>query len=226
MYFYILNFIINFLKLFVKKDDKLILFNSFGGRKYDDSPKEIFENMVSDFRFEDYKFVWAFDNPEKFDVKNAKKIKTDSLVYFITALKARCWITNSSVERGLNFKQKHTYYFNTWHGTPIKKMGTDISTVNTSFRSKKNQLVDNMTAQGDYEAQIFSNVFNVAKEKFLLCGLPRNDILSKYDLEDKEKIKRKLGIPLNKKVILYAPTFREYKKDSANNCLLYPPHIF
>ena len=39
------EFCINVMKLFVKTDDKLILFNSFGGRKYDDSPKAVFDVM-------------------------------------------------------------------------------------------------------------------------------------------------------------------------------------
>ena len=42
------------------------------------SPKEIFERMIVDKRFEEYKFVWAFHMPEKFDVPKAKKIKTDT----------------------------------------------------------------------------------------------------------------------------------------------------
>lgn len=115
----------NTLKLFVKTDDKLILFNSFAGRKYDDSPKAIYEEMKKDPRFKDYRLVWAFHQPEKYDAP--QKIKTDSLTYFKTALAARVWVTNSSVERGLNFTGKRTLYFNTWHGTPMKKMRSDIN---------------------------------------------------------------------------------------------------
>lgn len=57
VYYYIFSALINLLKLFVKPDDKLILFNSLAGRKYDDSPKAIFEAMRKDNRFKDYKFV-------------------------------------------------------------------------------------------------------------------------------------------------------------------------
>ncbi|MBQ7037485.1 MAG: CDP-glycerol glycerophosphotransferase family protein, partial [Clostridia bacterium] len=121
LYYYVFSFLLSALRLFVKPDDKLILFNSFGGRKYDDSPKAIFEKMQKDPRFQDYKKVWAFHNPEGKEIPGVTCIKTDTFRYFVTALRARVWITNSSVERGLNFKGKNTYYFNTWHGTPIKK---------------------------------------------------------------------------------------------------------
>ncbi len=46
-----------FIGLFVKTDDKLILINSFGGKKYDDSPNAIFEMKRQDPRFSDYHMV-------------------------------------------------------------------------------------------------------------------------------------------------------------------------
>ena len=45
---------ISFLKLFLKSNDKLIIFSSFGGRKFDDSPKAIYDTMLKDKRFNDY----------------------------------------------------------------------------------------------------------------------------------------------------------------------------
>lgn len=223
VYYYSFSFFINFLKLFVKPDDKLILFNSFAGRKYDDSPKAIYEAMLSDKRFQGYKFVWAFHHPDEFDIQGAEIIKTDTIHYFITALKARVWITNSSVGRGLNFKGKNTFYFNTWHGTPIKLMGSDIVSTNQSFRTKSKNKTDIMTSQGDFETAIFSRVFGIPEGHFLCCGLPRNDRLSNYTEEYRSTLKKKLGIPSDKKVILYAPTFREYEKENGSECVLLPP---
>ncbi len=47
IYYYVFSFILLVLRLFVKTDDKLILFNSFGGKKYDDSPKELYINLMN-----------------------------------------------------------------------------------------------------------------------------------------------------------------------------------
>ncbi len=223
LYYYLFSFLLWIVRLFVKPDNRLILFNSFGGRKYDDSPKVIFEAMQKDPRFQGYKIVWAFHAPEKMDIPGAACIKTDSFKYFITALRARVWITNSSVERGLSFKGKNTFYFNTWHGTPIKKMGTDMGKENQSFRQKGGFRVDTMMAQSDFEADIFSRVFHIPRENFLLGGLPRNDHLANYTEEERQSIREKLGIPREKTVILYAPTFREYTKDKGRACVLIPP---
>ena len=45
-----------------KVDDKVILFEAFGGRNYTCSPKAIYERMLTMEEFNDYKFVWSFIN--------------------------------------------------------------------------------------------------------------------------------------------------------------------
>lgn len=224
-YHTLFSFIINLMKVFIKTDDRLILFNSFAGRKYDDSPKEIYLAMKDDPRFKDYRFVWALHEPEKYDISGAEIIKTDNLHYFVTAIKARVWITNSSVERGLSFKGKHTLYFNTWHGTPIKKMGSDMNKGNESFgtKSKGSSVFDVMCSQGNYETEIFSRCFRLPKEKLLNSGYPRNDILVNYTVQQRQEIREKLGIKEEQKAILYCPTFREYEKDENLGVVLAPP---
>ncbi len=226
VYYWIGSFVINTLKFFVKPNSNLIFFISFGGKKFDDSPRVIYEEMIRDKRFDGYDLVWAFQNTEAFVIPRGRIIKTDSFKYYITVLKARCWITNSTVERGLNFKGKNTLYFNTWHGTPIKKMGVDINGYNKSFGKELKWKNDLMTSQSKYEADIFSRVFNINRDKFIVCGLPRNDVLSDRTIETKHKMMQKIGLPLDKKVILYAPTFREYERDEKFNCVIKPPIDF
>ena len=52
IYYWFGSFILNIIKLFVKPDDNLILFISFGGKKFDDSPRAIYEEMIIDSRFD------------------------------------------------------------------------------------------------------------------------------------------------------------------------------
>lgn len=222
------NISIKLLSLFIRKDKNLILFVSFGGRKYDDSPRCIFEKMVLDKNFDNYKLVWAFINPKQHKVDSrAEIIKIDTLKYFVTCLKARVWITNSAITRGLSFKSNWTFYLNSWHGSPIKKMGEDINQGNSSFKSHGRNLIDVMLSQSSFEAQIFSRVFNIPYENFRVYGLPRNDeLVSRNNDNEINRIKSILDIPQDKKVLLYAPTFREYIKDSNSNCVIYPPINF
>ena len=95
IYSFVFNIFFKILRIFIKTENDVILINSFGGKKYDDSPKVIFEYMKTKEKYDKYKIYWAFDNQEKFEIEKAEKIKTNSLKYFIIALKAKYWITNS-----------------------------------------------------------------------------------------------------------------------------------
>lgn len=223
IYYFVMNLFLRLLSCFLKPSDNIILFNSFGGKKYDDSPKAIYEMMKEDSRFNEYRFVWAFHDIKQFHIDGAEMVKTDTLKYFVTALRARVWITNSSIERGLHFKRETTFCLNTWHGSPIKNMGTDMEGANKSMILKTYSSVDIMNAQSRFDADVFSGCFGIPRESFLECGLPRNDVLCLDTREMREKYKKMLGINPDKKVILYCPTFREFDRDSSFGCVLHPP---
>lgn len=207
LYYYVLSASINLMKIFVKTDEKLILFVSFGGRRICDSPYAIYEQIRKDKRFHNYKLVWAINDITRYpDIEY--KVRIDSLKYFITALKARCWITNVLVERALNFSGKNTFYLYTDHGAPIKKVGKMDD--KTSFHSMSKDHFDAALAQSQYERKIRASFLSLTEEKVYLTGIPTNDILANYTKEYRKEIREKLGISSEKKVILYAPTFREY----------------
>jgi CDP-glycerol glycerophosphotransferase len=218
LYHYIISFLLKLFGLFIKTDDKLILFNSFGGAKFDDSPKAIYDYIKNNPKYDDYTLVWAIDDFSLVDGK-VNTIKNNSFKYFVTALKAKYWITNSSIERGLKFKKQNTIYINTWHGSAFKLMGNDMRDKTTNYNVSK---ADYFYAQSMYDINVFSKAYNLSKKTLVLAGLPRNDELFNVKKAEIENIKNKLNIPLNKKVILYAPTFREYSRGS-NGCVLKPP---
>ena len=210
---------LSLLKVFVRSRDDLILFNSFGGKKYDDSPKAIYEVMKNDPRFKGYELLWAFNDPDRFpEVENS--IKSDGFGYFVSALKARCWVSNSSVQRGIDFKGKNTYSFNTWHGSAIKKMGLDSS---PSFDNKIVRNNDTILAQGRHDIEVFTRAWSLPEKVFKVFGLPRNDELAHVTKERRASIRNKLGIPDGKKAILYAPTFRDYQLDSMSQVTMSLP---
>ena len=206
IYYYTFSALINFIKIFVTPDDKLILFVSYGGRYYNESPRCIYEAMLKDDRYKGYKLVWAFRRPELVDLETPK-IKIDTLQYFITALKARCWITNVVIERGLNFKGKKTFYFHTTHTTFLKLMGYDDKS--SSFDLPCGYKYDCSCAQSEEDMKAQMSMFHVKKEQILMSGYPKNDCLCHYEKAEQYSIRKKLGIDDNKVVILYAPTYRD-----------------
>lgn len=225
IYFYVGSYLIKIIKIFVKPDDKLIFFSSFSGKAFDDSPRALYEGMLNDPRFDDYELAWDFRNPERYDLKRGVKIKTDTLDYYIKLLKARLWITNVSMNRGLDFSGKHSFVFNTWHGSAIKKIGVDVKEGGGSFKSKSKQKKgDVMLAQGVYDVKTFSRAYELQENEVIPIGLPRNDELVYNNKEDIiTSLKNKIGIPQNKKVIFYAPTYRDFIKDDNKNSIFDMP---
>lgn len=207
-----------FIGLFLKTQDNLILINSWAGKKYGDSPKILFERMIKDPRFEKYSYVWAFEHPEKFDIKGAAKIKIDTWKYFITALRAKVWITSINIERGLTFKKKNTIYINTWHGAGTKKIGNACSGRNDYDLSN----VNIMLTQSEFENQIFIRDFKCLPESLHKIGFPRNDELFHFTDNDRDRFREELSIPCGKKVILYAPTWRD-SRDGGLSYRVEPP---
>ena len=208
IYYYFVKFVVAIIKCFVKRDDKLILFVSYGGRYFNDSPKCIYEAMIKDERFTGYRFIWAFIRPDEYDIPT-RKVNINSFSYFFTALKARCWITNVSIERGLNFKDKHTFYFHTTHTTLPKLSGYDGEDFKTGVYSLYKIKYDCSCAQSLKEKEMQKSMYGLRDDQILVSGYPKNDILCHYTAEQRNRIRIKLGIPDGKIVILYAPTYRD-----------------
>ena len=102
--------------------------------------------------------------------------------------------------------------YTTWHSTSVKKMGIDIkgSNIRDFFCPGVTMLLDS-----DFNIDLLSRLtFN--KLKYVKIGCPRNDVLYNIDPETVRKTKEELGIPLDKKIFMYAPTFRESDGDNKN----------
>ena len=221
LYKYSMSTVFHTLGLFVKTDSKLILFNSFSGKKYNDSPKVLFKALVSDKRFKNFQFVWAFEEPEKFKIPNAKSIKIDSWEYFKTSLQARIWISSVNIERGLHYKNENTIYINTWHGAGTKKIGNACS----GRKDYDFTTVDIMLVQSHFEKEIFERDFLCNSEAIRIVGFPRNDELFHITNSQRNQLKIQFNIPEGKKVILYAPTWRDSKDGGMSYEFIPPIHM-
>ncbi|WLR61384.1 bifunctional glycosyltransferase/CDP-glycerol:glycerophosphate glycerophosphotransferase [Guptibacillus hwajinpoensis] len=196
---------------------KKVLLESFGGKGYSDSPRYIYEELLkSDHK---YDYLWVYDKKKKDIPGNPKQVRRLSPAYYYHLATAKYWVSNARMPN-FAIKRPETVYLQTWHGTPLKKLAADMKEVRmpgtTTEKYKRNfyneaQKWDYLVSPNDYSTSIFRRAFKFGKE-VLDVGYPRNDILY---LEDEEKarrqqeIKAKLGIPADKKVILYAPTWRD-----------------
>lgn len=208
----------------VKTEDNVILFESFQGRNISCSPKAIYHQALRNEDYKGFKFVWALRDQEKIDnLQNNERtsaVKYGSLSYMKALARAKYWVTNSTMPVYAKPKKEQIFIQN-WHGTPLKRLGCDIKT-DEAKAQKLSSIHKQYISQGklsDYfvsPSQFYSEKISTAfaqeqnrDKKFLQLGYPRNDILFKFTKEDASEIKKTLGIPEDKKVILYAPTFRD-----------------
>lgn len=210
LYTFIGSMIVKTWGLLLKEEPRTILFVSFMGKNFNDSPKVIYDRLIKDPYFSNYQFVWAFTEPDKYEIsdKNTKKVKMDSLDYLKTALTASYWVTNVNIERGLHFKKEYTKSINSWHGVPLKKIGNDVKGRNDFDFSD----ADVFCYSGNYEYEIYKRAFKLTDDNLYKVGMPRNEIVLKNDQKIIDKVKSELEIG-NKKIILYAPTWRENPND-------------
>lgn len=223
LYYHLGSLFLRFIGLFVKTDPNLILFISYGGQKYDDSPRVVYEYLLKHPVSSKHKYVWAFIEPDKFP-QVEQKVKVDTLSYYITAMRAGYWVTNSSASRGLNFRKKQTKNYLFQHGMAgIKKIGTDVELFDKAFRIGFHETFDAVFIEGKKELDILPRAWQMDPSVFRMTGLPRNDDLATVTEDEIRRIKNRLGIPLSKKVILYAPTFREFSRaEDGRNALGIP----
>lgn len=214
LYFYFFSGILKFFSFFLRPTNNEFLIVCYGGRKYGDNIKPVYEALLKDSRFNNWTFVWAFRSPEKYilpDTERTQKCRIDTPTFFYHALKAKCWLTNVTIQRGLSFKNKGTFYVNTWHGVPLKYIGLDIKT-GSSFRVLNGtENFDLICTMGTYDANIAKSAFGVESNKIIVTGYPRNDKLFCEDIEIvRDRVLNKLNIDFTKKIVLYAPTYRDY----------------
>ncbi|WP_368653166.1 CDP-glycerol glycerophosphotransferase family protein [Ornithinibacillus sp. 4-3] len=199
-----------FMKLPLKKD--LIFFESFLGKNYSDSPKYIYEYLVNT-NDDRYKAVWSFN--EKTNIPgNAIQVKRFSLKYFYYVARAKYWVSNSRLPKYLD-KREENIYLQTWHGTPLKMLVFDMNDVYSADPKYKENFYqqsrrwDYLSSPNQYSSDIFRRAFKFDKE-MLEFGYPRNDILYQKNTDEHiQQIKEKMNLPRDKKIVLYAPTWRD-----------------
>lgn len=213
-----------FLTSFAKVDPKLILFSSYAGTKFNDSPYQLFEHLNNEAY--DYKLAYVFTSRET--MQSFKKaypeheaIKHNSLRHYYYLSKAGYWIFNYKTPS--YFKKKaQTIFLQTWHGIPLKKLGNDIENVKQTFyRSQQSykKMAQSYTNEGKkinyflmpspYALEHLKSAFKLSAKKIIKCDYPRNELLYNYTKDDIKAIKKELKLPTDKKIILYAPTWRD-----------------
>lgn len=208
---------INKLKNELKKyTKKTVFFESFMARFYSGQPKYIYEKMLELGLDEKYDFVWAYNKESKIP-GNPVIIKRRSEHYFDMLRASSYWITNISFP--ILKPNQDIIHIHTTHGTPYKRMGTDIESTDKNVTkgsiSREVGTWNYLLSPSDYAKKIFKRSFEY-DGPIINKGYPANDIFYEDTSIKEQEIKNKLNIDSDKKIILYCPTFRDYEVDDNN----------
>ena len=192
--------------------ENTIVFESFLGKNYSDSPKYIYEYLAKNYPGK-YNMVWVLDNKTKLPYEGIK-VKRFSRKYMYYMATAKYFVFNMRQPTWFK-KRKGMIFLETWHGTPLKKLVFDLDEVYSASPLYKKEVYkqsrewDYLIAANEFSSRVFKSCF-MFDNPMLEYGYPRNDLLHSPDRDKRaEELKEKLGIPKYKKTILYAPTWRD-----------------
>lgn len=156
--------------------------------------------------------------------------------YYRTYGRAAVWISNSILAPELLPRAGQTY-LQTWHGTPLKRIGLDvIDTTQTAMNGKAEidqryrdeaRKIGVFLSAGSFTTRAFASAFDLPahgpRSPLVETGNPRNDVLATATEADRAAARERLGIRAGKRVLLYAPTWRDDQHDSRSGYVYEQP---
>lgn len=185
------------------------LFESQMGKSASDNPRAIFEEMMS--QVPRLRPIWVSDGGDQVskDLPETRTVRRDSYGYLYALARSKFLIDNQSFPRYF-VKRRTQRYLQTWHGIPLKKMGKDLRNRNrASEDARLNEHVrkwDGLNVASPYFERVFIPAFGFRGTQ-IKYGSPRLDSLVNGKI-NATSAKNRLGIPVGKRVVLFAPTFR------------------
>jgi CDP-glycerol glycerophosphotransferase len=205
-------------------DPNLVMYEAFGGNGVLCNPEAIFRGLRKDSEFSRLKHVWvlssASGNPEIVQEfagdRSVRFVRPNSAGYYRALATSRYLINNATFPVEFSKRAGQTY-LNTWHGTPLKRMGFDIGdTASRVANSIRNFLAaDYLLAANHFMTeQMYENAHKlrgIYRGLIVEEGYPRID-RQFVDAGDVASIRARLdghGLDLrDRQVILYAPTWK------------------
>ncbi|SEL08837.1 bifunctional glycosyltransferase/CDP-glycerol:glycerophosphate glycerophosphotransferase [Streptacidiphilus jiangxiensis] len=192
-----------------------VLYDVFEGRSYSCSPRAVHQEMLrrGDGRVA---HLWAVLDYRMPTPPGARTVLIGSAEWYEALARSRWIVGNTHLPEELERRQGQVVV-QTWHGTPLKRIGFDFDNdwfTDTDYlrrlehEAKQWQV---LLSPNRFSTPILRQAFHYEGE-ILESGYPRNDMLLAADREQRAQVVReRLGLPPGKRVVLYAPTWREHQ---------------
>jgi CDP-glycerol glycerophosphotransferase len=192
-----------------------VIYTSFNGRQYSDSPRAIHEELVR--RGAPLEHLWVVADGQCEVPPSAQVVREGSREWHEALGNARYVVSNDHFPSWFK-RRPDQVCLQTWHGVPLKRLGFDV----ISRRQQLNRFIewdeqlDNwqyVISPGAFSTPILKRAYAIEGE-MLETGYPRDDVLARPERDElSREVRRRLGIPEGKRTVLYAPTYRDHVFD-------------
>jgi CDP-glycerol glycerophosphotransferase len=189
-----------------------VLFDAFKGTQYSDSPRALHEELLRRGTRLDH--LWVVRDDQVPLPSSVTPVRMWSPEWYEALATSRYIVANNHLPDWF-LKRDGQVVVQTWHGTPLKKIGHDIEAIHFADQrylervEKEVKSWDMLVSPNSFSTPILKRAFGFAGE-MVESGYPRNDILRRSGMEQREQwIRRRIGLPRNKRVVMYAPTWRD-----------------
>ena len=193
-----------------------ILFDTYTGRQYSDSPQSIYAELRGRERWADYPMSWLVADGQVRLPEDLTPVRHKGEEYYRELARSRYLVSNSR-QPAWYHRHPDQVVVQTWHGSMLKRIGFDVENIRGKSRDYFDKLAwetkqwNYLVSPSPWATPILRSAFRFDGE-ILETGYPRNDIFFSADRERiAERTRRLLGLPEGKKVVLYAPTWRDDK---------------
>jgi CDP-glycerol glycerophosphotransferase (TagB/SpsB family) len=210
----------NLFKMLPVDENKIIYISHYGNR-FGCNPKSMFDHIKE--HYPEYKNVIVLNKPDVNHEYSEEKVVGYYSISFLRELAtSKYWVVNTNLHPDLA-PRKETVYLQTWHAAgAFKKFGLDLP----ENRGKEKESWEKDTSHwtklissSESIIDTYASACGIDKNKIHPIGLPRNDIF--FQAKDIARMKGEFyttyNIPEDKKIILYAPTYRDTGNDNPVN---------
>ncbi len=201
---------------YIKKNEIVLQESSKSG--LEGSLYYILNELCKNFKFKNFKkyIVLKEDKIEYFlkqiknkNFKNVKILVYGSDQYYKKLYEAKFLICNCALPNNF-IKKQNQVYINIVDEIPLIHIGRDnkISSYSLGNMQRNFLMADYVICANEYTLNIIRKAYmldNIYNGKYIICGLPKNDIF--FQKNKQEKLKKKIN-PKNLKIIVYAPVKR------------------
>jgi len=190
-----------------------VVFVSFKGRSCSDSPLGISQELRR--RGDGREQIWAVSDWSVPVPDGARPVLMWTEAFWDALARSRHIVSNDELPTAFA-KRPGQIYVQTWHGTLLKRIGFDVEDPKFADGQKYNEVLAQEVRKWDlalspnpFSTPLMRRAFRYEGQ---ICesGYPRNDVLCRGDTAALAgQVRERLGLPAGKKIILYAPTWRD-----------------